>query len=161
MKRIFFTLIFAIGLFSCNSESSSDTVDTSESEELATLRSENRALKSELVEKDSVLNESIMLFNEIEENLAMINFKEDEIRFRTNDVELAEDGKQWILQEIQNINFLREDNQRKVTELNKTLSNKNLQIEEYQAMITNLMSKIQLQEEEIEIIRVLKKYSTK
>jgi len=95
-----------------------------------------------------------MLFNEIEENLAMINLKDDEIRFRSTNVELAEDGKQWILQEIQNINYLREENQKKVQELNKQLKNKNLQIEEFQFMINNLMHQITVQEEEIEMLRL-------
>lgn len=125
-----------------------------ESEEMARLKSDMRAMETQLQEKDSVLNETIMLFNEIEQNLAMINLKEDEIRFRSNDIELEEDGKQWILQEIQNINYLRESNTKKVGELNIALQNKNLQIEEFQNMITNLMDKIQVQEEEIEMLRV-------
>ena len=156
MKQII-SLFFISCLFvACNS--GTDTTDAAngggDGEELARLRSENRELQNQLVEKDSALNESIMLFNEIEENLAMINLKEDEIRFRSNDVELAEDGKQWILQEIQNINYLREANQKKVNELNAQLSNKNLEIEQLKTMVSNLMNKIEVQEEEIEMLRV-------
>lgn len=154
MKHISFFFLLSIIFISCNSGTDANGGESGESEELAKLRSENRALQGQLEEKDSVLNETIMLFNEIEENLAMINLKEDEIRFRTTDVELAEDGKQWILQEIQNINYLREANQKKVEELNKALKDKNLQIAEFQAMITNLLDKIQVQEEEIEMLRV-------
>lgn len=155
MKQFFYPFLFSALLAACNT--SPETIDNGgneESEELARLRSENRALEGQLLEKDSVLNQSIMLFNEIEENLAMINLKEDEIRFRSNDVELAEDGKQWILQEIQNINYLREANQKKVSELNGQLQNKNLQIEEFKVMISSLMNKIEVQEEEIEMLRV-------
>ncbi|WP_066757596.1 Cbp1 family collagen-binding glycoprotein adhesin [Crocinitomix algicola] len=154
MKYIITSLLFSSLLISCNA-SSDDATDSNsgESEELARLRSENRELSNQLVEKDSVLNESIMLFNEIEENLAMINLKEDEIRYRSNDIELAEDGKQWILQEIQNINYLREANQKKVSELNKQLANKNLEIDQFKAMVSNLMNKIEVQEEEIEMLR--------
>ncbi len=155
MKQLFYPFLFLALLTACNN--SPDTTENGgneESEELARLRSENRALESQLVERDSVLNESIMLFNEIEENLAMINLKEDEIRFRSNDIELAEDGKQWILQEIQNINYLREANQKKVSELNGQLQNKNLQIEEFKTMVSSLMNKIEVQEEEIEMLRV-------
>ena len=105
IKQILFIVLIGNLLLSCNSDVETGNGNNGESEELATLRSENRALQDQLVEKDSVLNESIMLFNEIEENLAMINLKEDEIRFRTHDIELEEDGRQWILQEIQNINY--------------------------------------------------------
>lgn len=154
MKYLLYSFSLILFLTSCNGDpSTTDAVDTDQSEEIARLKSENRQLQSQLTEKDSVLNESIMLFNEIEENLAMINLKEDEIRFRSTDVELAEDGKQWILQEIENINYLREANQKKVSELNKILDNKNTQIEEFKVMITNLMNKIEVQEEEIDMLR--------
>ena len=155
MKYLLYSLFIFSTLLSCNSEpATTEGVSSGDNEELARLRSENRDLQDKLTEKDSVLNESIMLFNEIEENLAMINLKEDEIRFKSTDVELAEDGKQWILQEIQNINYLREANQKKVSELNRQLENKNLEIDQFKTMVSNLMNKIQVQEEEIEMLRV-------
>lgn len=155
MKHLLYSLLIFTVLVGCNTApETTDSVSNADNEELARLRSENRELQDQLMEKDSVLNESILLFNEIEENLAMINLKEDEIRFRSTDVELAEDGKQWILQEIQNINYLREANQKKVQELNGQLKNKNLEIEQFKALVSNLMNKIQVQEEEIEMLRV-------
>ena len=141
-------------IIGCGGNGESTDGESGESEEMARLKSEMRELEGQLNAKDSVLNETIMLFNEIEQNLAMINLKDDEIRFRSNDIELEEDGKEWILQEIQNINYLREANAKKVIELNKALQDKNLQIVEFQNMITNLMDKIQVQEEEIEMLRV-------
>lgn len=152
----YFSLILFTALFisACNSSAPDGTSSTEESEELARLKSENRDLQNQLENKDSALNDAIMLFNEIEENLAMINLKDDEIRLRSTNVELAEDGKQWILQEIQNINYLREANQKKVEELNKMLKADNLQIQELQTMVNNLMGQIQLQEEEIEMLRL-------
>lgn len=155
MKRTLFLAFISILFIGCQEEGTTGSDSSSgESEELARLKSENRELQDQLVAKDSALNETIMLFNEIEQNLAMINIKEDEIRFRSNDVELEEDGKQWILQEIQNINYLREANAKKVGELNAALENKNLQITELENMIRKLMDKIQVQEEEIEMLRV-------
>lgn len=155
MKHLLYSLFIAALFAACNtSPETTDSANSGESEELARLRSELRAAEDKLVEKDSVLNESIMLFNEIEENLAKINLKEDEIRFRSNDIELAEDGKQWILQEIENINYLREENQKKVGELNKQLANKNVEISELKTLVSNLMNKIEVQEEEIEMLRV-------
>lgn len=154
MKRLLAIALFSTLLISCNKSEPTTDSSSGESEEMARLKSEMRLLEDQLTAKDSTLNETIMLFNEIEQNLAMINLKEDEIRFRSTDVELEEDGKQWILQEIQNINYLREANTKKVGELNKALKDKNLQITELQSMITNLMDKIQVQEEEIEMLRV-------
>jgi len=155
MKNVFYSVLFVLvaGLQSCNTgEPITDAVNDN-SEELAKLKSEKRALEDQLAEKDSVLNESIMLFNEIEDNLAMINLKEDEIRFKSKDVELAEDGKQWILQEIQNINYLREANQKKVGQLNTQLKDSNNKITELEKMINNLMTKIGDQDVEIDMLR--------
>ena len=154
MKKFLLLPISTALLISCNTSAPAEDESTADSEEIARLKSENINLQNQLVEKDSVLNDAIMLFNEIEENLAMINLKDDEIRFRSTNVELAEDGKQWILQEIQNINYLREENQKKIEELNKTLKNKNLQIEQFQAMVNNLMNQVAVQEEEIEMLRL-------
>jgi hypothetical protein len=155
MKSIYYlTLIFlSASLFSCNTEGTTTDSGTDNSEELATLRSEKKQLETQLAEKDSVLNESIMLFNEIEDNLAMINLKENEIRFKSKDVELAEDGKQWILQEIQHINYLREANQKKVGQLDKQLKKSNNKIIELEKMISSLMTKIEDQDVEIDILR--------
>jgi hypothetical protein len=154
MKYFSLILFTTLLISACNTSTPDGTGSTEESEELARLKSENRDLQFQLENKDSALNDAIMLFNEIEENLAMINLKDDEIRLRSTNVELAEDGKQWILQEIQNINYLREANQKKVEELNKMLKADNLQIQELQTMVNNLMGQIQLQEEEIEMLRL-------
>ncbi len=155
MKRLFEGIFLMMIVVSCAGEATTDTAnDESSSEDIARLKSENRALQDQLSEKDSALNESIQLFNEIEQNLAMINLKEDEIRLRSNNVELEEDGKQWILQEIQNINYLREENAKKVNELNGALENKNLEIAQLKILVETLMNKITVQEEEIELLRV-------
>lgn len=152
MNKFLLIGVMAVVITACKN----DTTDASvglDAEELAKLKSENRELQTRLFEKDSVLNESILLFNEIEENLAKINLKEDEIRFRSKDVELVEDGKQWILQEIQNINYLREANQKKIRTLNSQLKNSSGKITELEKLINNLSSKIEIQDQEIEILR--------
>ena len=155
MRHLFYLtfLVFSFGLFSCNTAETTDNSSNELSEELAKLKSEKRDLENQLNEKDSTINESIMLFNEIEDNLAMINLKEDEIRLKSKDVELSEDGKQWIIQEIQNINYLREENAKKANSLNKQLKNSNQKIAELEKMISNLMVKIQAQDEEIDMLR--------
>ncbi|MFD1553557.1 hypothetical protein DNU06_07730 [Putridiphycobacter roseus] len=155
MKRlslICVSILVVMSMSACKDSTTESTIGLN-AEELAKLQSENRVLKGELAEKDSVLNESILLFNEIEENLSMINLKEDEIRLKSKNVELAEDGKQWILQEIQNINYLREANAKKVASLNKQLKNSNGKIAELDKLITNLRGKIETQDEEIEMLR--------
>jgi len=155
MKKVIYLALLTIttGFYSCKPDVSTTDSDNTNNEELAMLKSEKRELESQLAAKDSVLNESILLFNEIEDNLAMINFKEDEIRIKSQDVELAEDGKQWILQQIQNINQLREDNKRKVNQLAKQLKNKNNKIASLEKLVANLQGKIVDQDVEIDMLR--------
>lgn len=154
MNRFSISILSGLFFLACAGPNDAENGNEDSSEELARLRTENIELKGQLEEKDSVLNDAIMLFNEIEENLAMINLKDDEIRLRSTNVELAEDGKQWILQEIQNINYLREENGKKIEELNKMLKSDKLQIAELQNLVNNLLHQIQVQEEEIEMLRM-------
>ncbi len=155
MKKVIYLALLTLttGLFSCKSDVTTTESSPNNNEELAMLKSEKRELEAQLAAKDSVLNESILLFNEIEDNLAMINFKEDEIRIKSQDVELAEDGKQWILQQIQNINQLREDNKRKVNQLTKQLKSKNNKIASLEKLVASLQGKIVDQDVEIDILR--------
>ena len=155
MKKVIYLALLTLSttFFSCNTEPNTTESANTNKEELAKLKSEKRELESQLAAKDSVLNESILLFNEIEDNLAMINFKEDEIRIRSQDVELAEDGKQWILQQIQNINHLREDNKKKVNRLSKQLKNKNNKIASLEKLVSSLQTKIYDQDVEIDMLR--------
>jgi DNA repair exonuclease SbcCD ATPase subunit len=152
MNKFLSVAILTFILGACTNDNTTDS-SAIDSEEFAKLQSENRLLQSQLNEKDSVLNESIMLFNEIEENLAKINLKEDEIRFKSQDVELAEDGKEWILQEIQNINYLREANQKKIKSLNAQLKSSNGKISELEKLIASLTAKIEVQDQEIDMLR--------
>lgn len=155
MKKLIYLALLTIttGFFSCKSDVNTTESDSNNSEELAILKSQKRELEAQLADKDSVLNESILLFNEIEDNLAMINFKEDEIRIKSQDVELAEDGKQWILQQIQNINQLREDNKSKVNQLTKQLKSKNNKIASLEKLVSSLQGKIIDQDIEIDMLR--------
>ncbi len=146
-------IVIGLGLFSCNTDTTTDAASNEINAELAKLKSEKRALEDQLAEKDSTINQSIMLFNEIEQNLSMINLKENEIRIKSKDVELNEEGKQWIIQEIQNINHLREQNAKKANQLSKQLKDSNQKIAELEKMISNLMVKIQAQDEEIDMLR--------
>lgn len=152
INKFFFIGTIAATLVACKTDTTEST-NNFDAEELAKLKTENRLLQTQLNEKDSSLNESILLFNEIEENLAKINLKENEIRFKSKDIELAEDGKQWILQEIQNINYLREANQKKIKSLNAQLKKSGNNISELEKLMSGLQSKIEIQDEEIELLR--------
>ena len=152
MKKVLF-IIALMGLtFSCQEEtetSTGDEMSQEEKDELLKLRNEKRTLELKLQQKDSTLNDVVSVLNDIEENVVAINLKGDEIRIRSNDIEFAEDNKQWIIQEIQNMNYLREQNQKKINGLQSKLKDSSLKIGELEVFVERLMKQISAQEDQI------------
>lgn len=158
MKQInlyFIGLLFlTIG---CQNDETPETTGSNSSEdvnaELIELRKTNRSLQGQLAEKDSSLNESIRIFNEIQENIAAIGLKKNEIHMSSNDPEFQEVDKMEILNQIKEINHLREQNQKKVSQLKKQLSSSEAKVSEFETLVDRLMRQISAQDEEIANLR--------
>jgi chromosome segregation ATPase len=148
MKYLFlFTLLF---IFSACKDDASDLNTTSEKDtEMIELRNKVAQLELESSQKDAALNDAISFFNEVQENLAKINVKEEEIRVRSGNPELTQDDQAWILQEIQNINFLRKQNAQSVKNLKQQLNKKDLKISELEGMRDRLVMQIRAKDEQI------------
>lgn len=116
---------------------------------------ENRIAQLELENamKDSVINESLSFFNEIKANLESIGVRRDQIRELSNNPELEAEDKNWILEEIRRINYLREDNARLVKRLRGEIDKSNLKIEELEIMVESLMQDIQWKDEQIAMLQ--------
>lgn len=143
-----------LALFSCKTDntSSENTTEISK-EELIKLQNEVNQLRLESQNKDSVINESIAFFNEIQDNLAKISLKKDEIRIKSQSPELAIDGRDWIMQQIHEINTLREQNAKRVRQLQGKLKQKDIKIAEMQGMIDRLVLQIKSKDEQIESLQ--------
>lgn len=126
--------------------------DLSESTDMVELQNRVKQLELNNSLKDSVINESLAFFNEIQENLEAIGIRKDEIRAISNDGEVTNTDKTWILEQIRQINFLREDNARKVKLLNGQLKSNNLKIVELEVMIESLLKDIQWKDEQINLL---------
>jgi hypothetical protein len=143
-------MLFLIVL-SCTNEQDLNVLASEELEnaEIIALRNQIRQMELEQKIKDSVLNESIAFFNEIQENLAKIALKQDQIRIKSSDPELSNDDREWVLQQIQNLNFLREENARKVKNLQGIIQEQGLKITELQSMVDRLVLDIRSRDEQI------------
>jgi DNA repair exonuclease SbcCD ATPase subunit len=106
-------------------------------------------------EKDLLIDESLSLFNEIQENIARIQHKEFEIRFLSEGGANNPQQKEWMLQELQNIQFLREENAKKIKALNAQIKGKEAQIGQLYQMIESLQERIISQDELILNLRNL------
>ncbi|MDP4866814.1 MAG: hypothetical protein NWR53_09155 [Crocinitomicaceae bacterium] len=143
-----FTLIAALGLTiaSCSSPAEK-TVSTS-----TDVDSRIAQLEKENAQKDSMINESLAFFSEIQSNLSSIELKKDEIRIKSMDTEFTTDDKAWILEQIKQINFLRQENAKKVKALSDQLKKSGLKITQLDAMVQGLLQSIQEKEEQISIL---------
>lgn len=147
MKKFFVAILTFSVLFSCKTDS--ESTSSADGQKVTELQNEIAQLKLDKALKDSVINESLSFFNEIKSNLEAIGLKKDEIRLRSEDPEFAADDKQWILEEIRHINFLREENARKIQNLNAQMKKSGLKIQELETMIERLVNDINVRDEQI------------
>lgn len=150
MRFTFLTSILFATLFSCTNEPSSTTGSSKDSTDL---ESRIAQLEKENAEKDSMINESLEFFREIQSNLESIEVKKDEIKVISSNPEVSPDDKKWIMEQIRHINFLREENAKKVVQLSKKLKESGLKIKELNNMIEDLLSNIRARDEQIGVLQ--------
>ena len=144
-KIAFFLFLFVSvqWLTSCNPDDNSviETVNAEESGD--SLVAANKRLKQELAMKDSAINQSIRMFNEIEENLSQIGRKQGLIGLNPNgnDPEITDDKKSRIIEEITAINTLLQENKEKVNVLRSKLKKADVKIGELEKMLENIFVK--------------------
>jgi len=116
---------------------------------------ENKIAQLELdnAMKDSVINESLSFFNEIKANLETIGIRRDAIRELSSNPEVSNDDKSWIIEEIQHINYLREENANKVKRMRAQVKENGLKINELELMIESLVKDIQWKDEQITLLQ--------
>jgi len=150
MYKIALLLLSGILLFSCQQTKEEENGKPPVNKEL-----ENRIdqLELENAMKDSVINESLSFFNEIKANLEAIGVRRDQIRELSENPELEAEDKEWILEEIRRINFLREDNARLVKLLREELDGNNLKIKELEVMVESLLQDIKWKDEQIALLQ--------
>ncbi|MBW7867921.1 MAG: hypothetical protein H3C31_06320 [Brumimicrobium sp.] len=152
MKYLYALTLFTL-LFACKTENHNGGDNTSD-KEFIELQNKVAQLELENKHKDSVINEAISFFNEIQENLLRINLKEEEIRVKSSNPELSKEDQDWILQEIQNINFLRNENAKSIKALKNQLASQNIKIKELQSMVDRLTVDIQEKNKEINNLKI-------
>lgn len=154
MKNRFVYMLILVAFASCQPESKNEAAAEGENPEMDKLKEENEKLKQDLATRDETMNESIRLFNEIEDNLSAIRQKENVINLsRNNDPEFQADQKERIVEEIQLINSLLEENKNKVNLLRSKLSKADVKAGEMEKMIETLIKKVEEQESIISELR--------
>ncbi|MGB0914813.1 MAG: hypothetical protein ACPGVI_02020 [Crocinitomicaceae bacterium] len=153
MPRIIIALFIASIAFTGCKQDQANTDTVSNDGEVSSLQNKVNQLELDNAMKDSVINESLAFFNEIKSNLEAIGIRKDEIRAISENSEISGDDKEWILEEIQHINFLREDNARKVKQMQGQMKKNGLKIKELEIMIESLLKDIQWKDEQITLLQ--------
>lgn len=116
---------------------------------LSTMEMQKYSLSETITARDSVINEWISTFDEIEKNLALIKEKEKIISINSNDVEFSKARKAMIIEDIKYINTLLEQNKKKIASLNAQLKKSGGTITSLQNKIAELETSMQQSETEI------------
>ncbi len=120
----------------------------------ADLQDRNKMLQDGIAEQDSLLNEWMNTFNEIEEDLNTMQQKELFLSNRSDDPEFPKDLRKRILGDIQSLNTLLEQNKQKVAELNKKLKNSSIKIAAFEDKINKLENILSLRDSSIQDLKM-------
>ena len=116
---------------------------------LSMMELQKYSLSETITARDSVINEWISTFDEIEKNLATIKEKEKIISMNSTDVEFSKARKEMIIEDIKYINTLLEQNKTKIASLNAQLKKSGGTITAFQNKIAELETSMEQSETEI------------
>ena len=118
-------------------------------QQIGLMENQKHSLSEKISDRDSVISEWIMTFDQIEKNLSIIKEKERIITLNSSNVEFSKDKKELILEDIKYINSLLDQNKRKIASLNEKLRKSGGTIKVLQDKITELEVNMKQSETEI------------
>jgi hypothetical protein len=121
---------------------------------LAVVENQKQSYTQLLTSRDSVINEWMLTFDEIEKDLASVKEKENIITMKSSDTEFSKDKKQQILKDIEYVNALLDQNKKKIASLTAQLKNQGGTIKGLQVKLAELENSIKLRETEIADLKV-------
>jgi len=116
---------------------------------LSLMETQKTSLTETIAARDSVINEWITTFDEIDKNLALIKEKEKVITINSSNVEFSKDRKEQILEDIKYINSLLDQNKKKIASLNAQLKKSGGTIKALQTKIAEMEVSMKQSETEI------------
>jgi len=141
MKKLFLLTLIIPFLISCNQK------------KIEKLEQKNDSLTQASYAKDQSLDDFLVAFNDIQDNLDSIKAKELIINERTSGkTELRKSAKDQINDDVNAIYDLLVENKEKVNELSKKLGKSNYQVKELQKMVNHLTSQMEQKDKEIEVL---------
>jgi hypothetical protein len=142
-------LLLVIGGFVVNS-----LYKNEQKKHVAIMENQKRSYTQLLTSRDSVINEWMLTFDEIEKDLNTVKEKENIITMKSSDQEFSKDKKQAILKDIEYVNTLLDQNKKKIASLTAQLKNSGGTIKGLQAKVDELVATMKQRETEIADLKV-------
>ncbi|MBN2274835.1 MAG: hypothetical protein JXR41_03135 [Bacteroidales bacterium] len=106
--------------------------------QLSLIAEQEHVFNQELTARDSVINEWVLTFDQIEKDLNLVREKEHLISLEVSDTEFSKDRRQQILEDVKYINTLLDKNKRRIASLNAQLKKSGIEIQGLKDKILNL-----------------------
>jgi uncharacterized protein (DUF3084 family) len=116
--------------------------------EIKSLMGERTGLNEQILQKDSVMNDFINTFNEIESNLDFVRNKRSQLMVN-KEVESSKDRKAQMLEDISLMNTMLDESSKKIATLEKDLKKSGINLGAFKKRIAELNKSIESQNNEI------------
>lgn len=110
--------------------------------QLAIIDSQRISFNNQLTERDSIINDWLTTFDQIENDLNLIKQKEKIISLQSDGREFTKARKEQVIEDIRYLNTLLEENKKKIASLSAQLNNSGGTIKGLQVKIANLENMI-------------------
>ena len=117
--------------------------------QFALMEDQKTTFTEQLTSRDSMINDWLVTFDQIEKNLNMIKEKEKIITVKSSDSEISKDRKDQILEDINYINTLIGENKKKIARLTAQLKESGGAIKGLQTRIASLEESMKQYENDI------------
>ena len=114
----------------------------------------NESLIGIIEHRDSIINELVQTFNEIEEDMNIVREKENLLSLSDDNPEFTNDMRERIVSEIRQMNALLEENKAKVIALNKRMEKSGLKIAALEDKIVLLQKSIHERDSSIQVLKM-------
>lgn len=116
---------------------------------IAELERENDSLELMVKHRDSLMNEVMETFYEIEKDLAFIKTQQNIISVSSGDNEMEDSRKEQIVNDVRELSNLLKKNKKEVDELNKKLKKSGLKVKSFQTRMDELITSLSTSNEEM------------
>lgn len=134
-------LVLTATLFGCNQK------------KIQQLEEQNQTLLSQTHVQDSIVNDFLSTFNELESNLNQIKERENLISAESDDPELRKSGKEKIMADMAMIDELMVQNKSLIEELESKVKNSQYQLGKFKNMVSSLSNQVEEKDGEIATLK--------